>query len=70
MQTKLTLRLDDALIDRAKRYARRHDQSVSQLVANFFSALPQTPDVPPECGGETGVGYPHFSLLKPVFLTT
>ncbi|MEZ4268076.1 MAG: DUF6364 family protein [Myxococcota bacterium] len=33
---KLTLRLDDALTDRAKRYARRHDQSVSQLVANFF----------------------------------
>jgi len=41
MQTKLTLRLDHQLIEMAKEYARAHDQSVSQLVANFFVVLTQ-----------------------------
>ena len=41
MQTKLTLRLDHELIELAKQYARAHDQSVSQLVANFFEVLAQ-----------------------------
>lgn len=39
MQTKLTLRLEDRLIQLAKEYARAHNQSVSQLVANFFEVL-------------------------------
>lgn len=42
MQTKLTLRLDHELIELAKEYARSHDQSVSQLVANFFAVLAQS----------------------------
>lgn len=37
--TKLTLRLDSALIDRAKHYAREQDRSLSQLVADYFSHL-------------------------------
>jgi hypothetical protein len=41
MQTKLTLRLDDGLIDRAKSYARRSGKSVSQLVADFLEMLPE-----------------------------
>jgi hypothetical protein len=41
MQTKLTLRLDDQLIDRAKRWASAHGISVSQAVAAFFAQLPQ-----------------------------
>ena len=39
MQTKLTLRLDDELIDRAKEYAARTGRSVSQLVADYFALL-------------------------------
>jgi len=39
MQTKLTLRLDDRLVRRAKAYARRSGRSVSSLVADFFALL-------------------------------
>ena len=39
MQTKLTLRLEQRLIRRAKAYARRTGKSVSELVADFFSRL-------------------------------
>lgn len=37
--TKLTLRLDAALIERAKGYAHEQDRSLSQLVADYFSRL-------------------------------
>ena len=40
MQTKLTLRLDDELIDQAKSYAARSGKSVSQVVADYFRLLP------------------------------
>ena len=43
MQTKLTLRLEDKLIRRAKSYARRSGKSVSELVADLFSRL-STPE--------------------------
>ena len=39
MQTKLTLRLDERLIRRAKAYARRTGKSVSAIVADFFTRL-------------------------------
>lgn len=39
MQTKLTLRLDRELIERAKAYARRTGKSVSEVVADFFAQL-------------------------------
>lgn len=39
MSRKLTLRMDDAAIERAKRYAADRGISVSQLVENFFEAL-------------------------------
>lgn len=39
MQTKLTLRLDEDLIERAKRYAAAEGKSVSQIVAGFFEAI-------------------------------
>ena len=41
--TKLTLRLDSALIDRAKIYAHDQDRSVSQLVADYFRRLTDEP---------------------------
>jgi hypothetical protein len=39
METKLTLRLDEKLIGRAKSYARKSRKSVSQLVADYFGML-------------------------------
>lgn len=39
MNTKLTLRLDDALIERAKRYSAKSGKSVSQLVADYFAVI-------------------------------
>ena len=37
--TKLTLRLDSALIHGANRYAQDQDRSLSQLVADYFTQL-------------------------------
>lgn len=39
MQTKLTLRLEDQLIDKAKLYAAEAGKSVSQVVADYFKLL-------------------------------
>jgi hypothetical protein len=41
MVTKLTLRIDEELIARAKTYAKRSGKSVSRLVADFFTLLTQ-----------------------------
>lgn len=38
-QTKLTLRLDSLLIERAKRVARSRGKSVSRMVADYFRTL-------------------------------
>lgn len=43
MQTKLTLRIDDELIYRAKSYAKKNGKSVSQIVAGYFSLLGEDP---------------------------
>ena len=52
MQTKLTLRLDDRLIRRAKAYAQRSGKSLSELVADLFARLQapatETPQTTPE----------------------
>lgn len=42
MQTKLTLRLKDHLIRRAKARARESGKSVSQLVADYFALFDET----------------------------
>lgn len=39
MQTKLTLRLEEQLIEEAKSYAARAGKSVSQIVADYFRLL-------------------------------
>ncbi len=39
MQTKLTLRLEESLIQQAKRYAKQHDKSLSQVVSDYFQIL-------------------------------
>jgi hypothetical protein len=42
MQTKLTLRLDSDLIERAKIYSAQRGKSVSQIVADYFALLDET----------------------------
>jgi len=39
MKARLTLRIDDKLIGRAKVHARRAGKSVSRLVADYFTVL-------------------------------
>lgn len=41
MQTKLTLRINEQLIERAKTYARQSGKSVSQLVSDYLEMLPE-----------------------------
>ncbi len=43
MQTKLTLRVEDGLIVRAKVWARRRGVSLSQAVATLLEQLPSAP---------------------------
>jgi hypothetical protein len=44
MQTKLTLRLEERLIVRAKAWARKRGVSLSHAVATLFEQLPGTTD--------------------------
>ena len=36
MQTKLTLRLEEQLVENAKRYAKQSGKSLSRMVADYF----------------------------------
>ena len=52
MQTKLTLRLEEALIKRAKNRARKLGKSLSQIVSDYFALLNEDdgkalPELPP-----------------------
>lgn len=44
MNTKLTLRLDEKLIAKAKRYSDKSGKSVSQLVADYFALIGAEPE--------------------------
>jgi len=46
MKTKLTLRMDEGLVRRAKTEARRRGKSVSRMVAEYFSSLGSRPATP------------------------
>ena len=46
MQTKLTLRLEDTLIEQAKYYAAQSGKSVSQIVADYFRLLTSGKNTP------------------------
>ncbi len=39
MNTKLTLRMDDSLIESAKHYSAQSGKSVSQIVADYFTMI-------------------------------
>lgn len=50
METKLTLRLDEELIGRAKKEARSRGSSLSKMVAGYFRGITtsrKTSDLPP-----------------------
>lgn len=47
MQTKLTLRLEDHLIQQAKSYAAQSGKSVSQVVADYFKVLTSAKNAEP-----------------------
>lgn len=64
MNKKLTLHLDERLIKRAKKYARKKGTSVSQIVANYFKAIeepspkgnnPHENDLPPITSSLSGI---------------
>ena len=46
MNTKLTLRLERSLITQAKKYAEKEGKSISQIVSDYFRAIPSTPEKP------------------------
>jgi len=50
MNTKLTLRMDEELIQQAKQAAEQRGKSVSRMVAEFFGTLSERP--------RTGRAYP------------
>lgn len=39
MNTKLTLKLNKRAIDKAKKYAQKHKQSLSTIVENYFNTI-------------------------------
>jgi hypothetical protein len=41
METKLTLRLKDTVIERAKNYARSHKISLSKLIESYLDSITQ-----------------------------
>lgn len=43
MQTKLTLRLEEELIRKAKRFSKKSGKSVSTIVADYFQKLDVSP---------------------------
>jgi len=61
MNTKLTLRINDTLIETAKTEANRRGKSVSQMVGEFFDFLATTPKVKPNLPPLTAS---LFGLLK------
>lgn len=59
MRSKLTLRLDEELIEFGKRWAKQRGKSLSGIVADYLTALEKVPhddkDLPPVTRGLLGV---------------
>ena len=45
METKLTLRLNDNVIERAKKYARNHKISLSKMVESYLDSVTKQKDI-------------------------
>ncbi|NDV83266.1 DUF6364 family protein [Bacteroides sp. 51] len=43
MNTKLTLNVDKGIVEEAKRYARKHRVSLSNLIENYLNSLVEKP---------------------------
>ena len=64
MQSKLTLRLEESLIEEAKVYAREQGKSLSQIVADYFRALTlQRKNMSTDAKSEIELGPVTASLL-------
>lgn len=48
MNTKLTLSLNQEIIERAKAYAKSQDMSLSNLIENYLNSLTQTTEKEPK----------------------
>lgn len=62
MNTKLTLRMDDVLVDQAKKQAARRGKSVSQMFGEFVASLGTTKrerELPPVTGSLLGIMKGH-----------
>ena len=62
MHTKLTLRMDDALVDQAKTQAAQRGKSVSQMFGEFVASLGAGKhgcDLPPVTGSLLGIMKGH-----------
>ncbi len=46
MNTKLTLTIEKTVIDRAKKYAREKDNSLSEIVENYLKVITKEQDNP------------------------
>ncbi len=58
MNTKLTLRMDEDLVRKAKQHAARRGKSVSQMVGEFIALLEtkkRTQDLPPLTASLAGI---------------
>jgi hypothetical protein len=58
MQTKLTLRLEEELIQQAKEYAKQQNKSLSQIVGDYFRMLSRQTEsspLPPITQSLTGI---------------
>ena len=44
METKLTLRLNDKVIERAKKYARLRKVSLSRMIESYLDSITQLPE--------------------------
>lgn len=67
MKTKLTLRMDERLIKRAKRHAQRQGTSVSQMVADYFALIQEPAEARPsarETSRLVPAGYEYSEFTK------
>ncbi len=71
MQTKLTLRVDEGVVRKAKRLARQRGTSVSRIFGEFISRLPEEMgcnDLPPKTASMIGaIRRPDTTLDEDVY---
>lgn len=48
METKITLKLNDSVLEKAKEYARSHNISLSTMIERYLKAMVSDNDIPSE----------------------